>query len=150
MPPKTLAELFVRVEGLGVHNINLANPTHFAPAIFEALALRKPPIPVVWNSSGYETVTMVASARGLVDVFLPDIKYGTAETATQLAGAPNYYETALAAVKAMCGQTGEPVYDAGGMMLRGTLVRHLVLPLRTGESIAIWTPLPANSPRARP
>lgn len=137
MDAKALCALFERVEGLGVHNLNLVTPTHFAPVIFQALRMRKMGIPVVWNTSGYETVEMVRAARGLVDVFLPDFKYADERTAAQLAGAPDYYEVALRAIRAMCEQTGAPQYDAEGMMVSGTLVRHLILPMRTGESLRI-------------
>ncbi|MCL1855176.1 MAG: radical SAM protein [Clostridia bacterium] len=159
---RQLSELFARVEDLGVHNLNLVNPTHFVPAIAEALARRKPGIPVVWNSSGYEDVVMVRSVASYVDVFLPDLKYATAETAGLLAGAPDYFETALAAISAMCKQTGPPVYEKS-LLQTGTLIRHLVLPLRVSESISIldaiarhlpaWTPVslmrqytPMNNP----
>ena len=87
MNARELSELFARVEELGVHNLNLVTPSHFAPVIFEALRLRRPGIPVVWNSSGYETVELVEAAARFVDVFLPDLKYFSAETAQQLAGA---------------------------------------------------------------
>ncbi len=147
---KELAELFRRVEALGVHNLNLVNPTHFAPAVLEALALAKPGIPVVWNSSGYETVAMVESAQGLVDVFLPDFKYATAETAADLAQAPDYFDTALAAIAAMCAGTGGPVYDGEGLLQKGTLVRHLVLPLRVQESLVILDAIAARLPPGTP
>ncbi len=150
MNPHQLAELFHRVTALGVHNINLVNPTHFAPAIFQALALYKPAIPVVWNSSGYETVEMVAAAKGLVDIFLPDLKYFTPETGAQLANAPDYFETAISAIQAMCVQTGGPVYDGDGLLTKGTLVRHLVLPLRTSESIAILSAIATELPKGTP
>ena len=147
---ESLTELFRRVEALGVHNLNLVTPTHFAPAIFAALRLCKPGIPVVWNSSGYESPEMIEAARGLVDVFLPDLKYAKASTGRELAHAPDYFPVALAAIRAMCAQTGAPVYDADGMLVRGTLVRHLALPLRVDESIAILdaiaNELPAGTP----
>lgn len=147
---ESLTELFRRVEALGVHNLNLVTPTHFAPAIFAALRLRKPGIPVVWNSSGYESPEMIEAARGLVDVFLPDLKYAKASTGRELAHAPDYFPVALSAIRAMCAQTGAPVYDADGMLVRGTLVRHLALPLRVDESIAILdaiaNELPAGTP----
>lgn len=150
MDVRALCRLFERVEELGVHNLNLVTPTHFAPVIFQALRMRKMGIPVVWNTSGYETVELVRAAEGLVDIFLPDFKYARAETAEQLAGAPDYFETALKAIRAMCEQTGAPVYDAQGLMQRGTLVRHLILPMRTGESLrileAIRNELPAGTP----
>ena len=148
--PEELAELFRRVERLDVHNLNLVSPTHFAPAIFQALRLYKPAIPVVWNSSGYETPEMVAAAAGLVDVYLPDFKYAKATTAGELAGAPGYFDTALRAIRAMCAQTGAPVYDAQGMMLRGTLVRHLVLPMRVDETITILQTIARELPPGTP
>lgn len=150
MTARQLCQLFERVEGLGVHNLNLVTPTHFAPVIFEALSMRKMGIPVVWNSSGYETVELVHAAKGLVDIFLPDFKYASEKTGADLAGAPDYFEVALSAIRAMCQQTGAPVYDADGLMQSGTMVRHLVLPMRTAESLrildAIHTQLPPGTP----
>ena len=137
MTPADLCRLFERVEALGVHNLNLVSPTHFAPAIFQALRMRKPGISVVWNTSGYETVELVHAAKGLVDVFLPDFKYASEKTGASLAGAPDYFDVTLKAIQAMCQQTGAPVYNSEGVMQSGTLVRHLVLPLRTGESLRI-------------
>lgn len=150
MNAKQLCELFERMESLGVHNLNLVSPTHFAPVIFEALRMRKMQIPVVWNTSGYETVEMVRAASGLVDIFLPDLKYATEKTGEQLAGAPNYYEVALRAVQAMCEVTGAPEYDSDGLMQKGTLVRHLILPLRTGESIRILDDIAQKLPAGTP
>ena len=150
MNARELSELFARVEDLGVHNLNLVTPSHFAPVIFDALRLRRPSIPVVWNSSGYETVELVEAAAEVVDVFLPDLKYYSAATAQQLAGAPDYFPVAMAAIRAMCRAKGAPVYDADGLMRSGTLVRHLILPLRTSESMrileAIANELPAGTP----
>ncbi len=150
MDAKQLCELFERVEGLGVHNLNLVTPSHFAPEIFKALKMRKMQIPVVWNTSGYEKVEVIEASRGLVDIFLPDLKYAFEKTASQLASAPDYFPVAMKAIRAMCDVTGAPVYDADGMMQKGTIVRHLILPLRTGESIqildAIASELPAGTP----
>ena len=150
MTPKRLCTLMERVEALGVHNINLVTPTHFAPAIFEALRLRKPGVPVVWNSNGYEKPDMIEAARGLVDVFLPDFKYYKPGTGKQLANAPDYFDVALRAIRAMCAQTGAPVYDADGMLLSGTLVRHLVLPLRVDETCAILETIARELPAGTP
>jgi len=147
---RQLSELFARVEDLGVHNLNLVNPTHFAPAILEALTRRRPGIPVVWNSSGYENVEMVRSLAGIVDVFLPDFKYGAKETAAELAGAPDYFEVALAAITAMCEQTGPPVYDADGLLQTGTFIRHLALPLRVRESMSILNAIARHLPAGTP
>ncbi len=147
---KQLSRLFERVEALGVHNINLVSPTHFAPVILEALSIRRPGIPVVWNTSGYENVETVRQAEGLVDIWLPDFKYASEKTAAQLAGAPDYFDRTLEAIAAMCAQTGLPVYDDTGMMLSGTLIRHLILPLRTGESIAILDTIAEKLPKGTP
>jgi putative pyruvate formate lyase activating enzyme len=150
LTPRQLSNLFERVEALGVHNINLVTPTHFAPAILEALAMRKPGIPVVWNTSGYENADTVRQARGLVDIWLPDVKYASEKTSAQLAAAPDYFERTKEAVAAMCAQTGAPVYDADGMMRSGVVVRHLILPLRTQESIAILDWVAQTLPKGTP
>ncbi len=145
-----LADLFRRVEALGVHNINLVTPTHFAPAIFDALRLYKPAVPVMWNSGGYESPEMIDQARGLVDIYLPDLKFYASGAAKLLCGAPDYFEVAMAAIQAMRAQTGAPVYDESGMLLRGTLVRHLVLPGLTGDSLHILDELAARLPGDTP
>jgi putative pyruvate formate lyase activating enzyme len=150
LTPSALATLFERVEALGVHNLNLVTPSHFAPAVLEALRLRKPQIPVVWNTGGYESPAVVEAARGLVDVFLPDLKYYKASTATQLSNAPDYFPVALAAIRAMCAQTGAPEYDENGLLLRGTMVRHLVLPLRVDETLKILDTIAAELPPGTP
>ena len=150
LTPKALSLLFERVEALGVHNLNLVTPSHFAPAVLEALALRKPGIPVVWNCGGYESPEVIAAARGLVDVFLPDFKFAHSATAAALAAAPDYPQVALAAIRAMCEQTGAPVYDAAGMLLRGTLVRHLVLPLRVDETLLLLDTIARELPTGTP
>ena len=150
MTPQQLCELFERVEGLGVHNLNLVNPTHFAPAIFKALKMRKMQIPVVWNTSGYETVEMVHAAKGLVDIFLPDFKYASEKTAQQLANAPDYHEVTLRAIQAMCEVSGAPEYDQDGIMQKGTIVRHLILPLRIAESIQILNEIHEHLPEGTP
>lgn len=150
LTPRNLSELFARVEALGVHNLNLVSPTHYAPAILEALALRKPKIPVLWNSSGYESPATLKATRGLVDIYLPDFKYAKASTASELAGAPDYYPVALNAIREMCRLSGPPAYDAEGMLLRGTLVRHLVLPLRVDETKTILTAIARELPPGTP
>lgn len=150
MDAKALCEVFRRVEELGVHNLNLVSPTHFAPVILEALHMRKMNIPVVWNTSGYETPELVREAAQVVDIFLPDFKYATEKTAAQLADAPDYFEVTLEAIKTMCEMTGAPVYDQDGMMQSGTLVRHLILPLRTAESMQILNAIAEQLPKGTP
>lgn len=150
LTPTQLSAVFQRLEERGVHNINLVTPGHFAPAVLEALSIRKPRVPVVWNSSGYETPETIESARGLVDVYLPDLKYFSGRNAAALADAPDYFPVALRAIQAMCAQTGPPRYDGDGLLLSGTLVRHLVLPLRVRESVAILDAVAAELPEGTP
>lgn len=150
MDAPALAKLFSRVESLGVHNINLVNPTHFASEILHALRIYKPAIPVVWNTSGYERAEIINAAKGLVDIYLPDFKYAAEKTSQSLADAPDYFDVTLRAIKAMCGQTGAPVYDDQGIMQSGTLVRHLILPLRTRESMTILDSIASELPKGTP
>lgn len=150
MSSAQLAELFERVEALGVHNLNLVTPTHFAPAILDALRIRKPSIPVIWNSSGYETIKMVRECEGLIDIFLPDIKYAIAQTAQELANAPDYFDVALSAVEEMCRLTGAPRYGSDGLLQSGTLVRHLVLPLRIQDSLMVLNAIKERLPQGTP
>ena len=136
---RRLSEIFRELEGEGAHNLNLVTGTQFIPAVLEALELYRPRIPVVWNSSGYETMEALALLEGAVDIYLPDMKYWNPAMAKMLSGAEDYPETARAAIREMRRQTGEAVYDAEGMMLRGTQVRHLVLPGLTADAMRILT-----------
>lgn len=132
-----LAEIFSELEDAGAQNINLVNPTHYAHAIAAALQLRKPGIPVLWNSSGYERVETLRSLEGLVDVYLPDCKYVHPDIAADLSGAADYFDYAAPAILEMARQTGPVELDAAGMIRKGTIVRHLVLPGHTKESLAV-------------
>lgn len=132
-----LAEVFQSLVEQGAHNINLVSPTQFALPIAEALKLKKLPVPVVYNSSGYETVETLKLLEGLVDVYLPDLKYVSAETALRYSGAANYPEYAKQAILEMVRQTSKAQFDENGMLVRGTVVRHLILPSNTRESIAV-------------
>lgn len=129
-----LAEEFKKLEAIGVHNINLVSPTPYIGAIIEALEIYRPKIPIVYNSSGYENVETLKRLEGYVDIYLPDFKYADDELAVRYSKAPNYVETATNAVKEMLRQTGEPVFD-GEMMRSGVIVRHLVLPNHTKNSV---------------
>ena len=129
-----LAEEFKKLEAIGVHNINLVSPTPYIDAIIEALEIYRPKIQIVYNSSGYENVETLRRLEGYVDIYLPDFKYADDELAVGYSKAPNYVETATNAVKEMLRQTGEPVFD-GEMMRSGVIVRHLVLPNHTKNSV---------------
>ncbi len=130
-----LGGLFASLREKGVHNINLVTASHFAPAVAEALRRYPPGIPVVYNCGGYESIETLRLLEGLVDVYLPDYKYVDAGTAKLCAAAPDYPQVALAAIQEMRRQTGPAVYDDAGLMVRGTLVRHLVLPCLSGASM---------------
>lgn len=132
---RELADVFRRlVEQDGAQTLSLITPTHFLPAVLDALDIYRPAVPVVYNCGGYERVENVRALDGVVDVWLPDMKYVSARLSALLSGAPDYFRLASAAVTQMCLQSGPPQYDAEGIMTRGTLVRHLVLPGCTGDS----------------
>lgn len=137
--PARLAEIFRELEAQGAHNINLVTAAHFVPAVLEALNLYRPNIPIVYNSSGYESIETLRMLFGVVDIYLPDYKYIDPNMAAMLSGARDYPDVAFAAIAEMIRQTGAPVYDENGMMQRGTLIRHLVLPGLTGDSMKILT-----------
>ena len=132
-----LAEIFKELENAGAHNINLVNPSHYAVSICQALQLYRPNIPVVYNSSGYERVETLRMLDGLVDVYLPDCKYVDPALSMTLSGAEDYFEAASAAIMEMARQTGTAQFDNSGMMVKGTMVRHLVLPGHTKNSMQV-------------
>ena len=143
---RELAQLFDRLVSQGAHNINLVSPTHFVPVIAEALKQKKLPIPVIYNSSGYEKIETLKLLDGLIDIYLPDMKYADNALAQKYSGAPNYVEYAKASILEMARQTGPAQFDEDGMMLRGTIVRHLILPGNTRNSIAVLDWLRENLP----
>lgn len=136
-----LGRMFAGLKAQGAHNINLVTAGHFVPAVAEALRRYPPGIPVVYNCGGYESLESLRLLEGLVDVYLPDFKYATARIARLCADAPDYPEVALAAIAEMRRQTGKAVYDDAGMLRRGTMVRHLVLPGMAGASMKALTML---------
>ena len=123
----------------GVHNINLVTPTHYTRALAKVLERVKPKltIPVVWNSGGYESVESLAMLEGLVDVYLPDFKFFSPESAEKYAGAKDYPEVASRALTEMYRQVGAVAFDQEGMMQKGVMVRHLVLPACRKDSLAV-------------
>ncbi len=123
-----LSEIFAALEQKGVHNLNLVTPSHYAEAVAEALTLYTPHIPVIWNSGGYDSLRELRLLEGQIDVFLPDFKYSDNALAAEYSGAPDYFETASAAIREMYRQTGDCVYSEDGMLQKGVLIRHLVLP----------------------
>ncbi len=135
--PLRLANIFCELVEQGAHNINLVSPTPYVPLIREALKQYKPPVPIVYNSSGYERVETLRSLEGLVDIYLPDFKYVSPILSAALSGAKDYPSVAEQAINEMIRQTGPMVLDDNGIAQRGTMVRHLVLPGHTKESMAV-------------
>ena len=135
--PHRLADIFRELVQQGAHNLNLVSPTPYVPVIREALKLYTPPVPVVYNTGGYERVETLRSLEGLVNIYLPDFKYVSADLAGALSGAADYAEHATLAVREMIRQTGPMVLDSRGLAVRGTMVRHLVLPGHTNESLRV-------------
>ena len=136
--PLTSAELraaFERLIDEGVQNVNLVTPTHFLPDILPALE-PKLPVPVVYNCGGYESVETLRQLEGKIDVYLPDFKYSDNALAKRLSSAPDYFETASAAILEMYRQVGKPVLEDDEMK-RGVLVRHLVLPGCVDNSLGV-------------
>lgn len=133
-----LREIFWELIGQGAHNINLVSPTPFAPAIREALA-EPLPVPVVWNTGGYERVETLRSLEGKVQVWLPDLKYVDSGLSRDLSGAADYFDAASAAIEEMVRQTGDYVLEAG-LLKRGVLIRHLMLPgqLENTKAVLDW------------
>lgn len=132
-----LADIFRELEAAGAHNINLVNPTHYAVSICKALELYKPNIPIVYNSSGYERVETLRMLEGAIDVYLPDCKYVHDDIAKAFSGIDNYFSYASKAILEMARQTDSVTLDENGIIRRGTIVRHLMLPGHTKESMAV-------------
>lgn len=135
--PQELSDGLRRLVDRGAQTISFITATPYVPQVLETLALWRPPVPVVWNSSGYETVETLRLLEGAVDVYLPDLKHFSARMGQLCAGAADYFDRASAAIGEMVRQTGAPVYAPDGIMTRGTLIRHLILPGCTSESIAL-------------
>lgn len=132
-----LRDIFLKLQAMGAHNINLVTPTHFVPSIAEALEQAKTAgltLPIVYNTSSYETIDTLARMDGLVDIYLPDLKYYAPSLAEQYSSAPDYFSTASAAIAEMYRQVGDPVFQADGMLQSGVLVRHLLLPGQVRDS----------------
>ena len=140
---KQLAEAMLCLQERGVHNINLVTASHFLPSVIKTLKIAKKQglkIPVVYNCSGYETPQAVSSLSGLIDIFMPDIKYFSSRLSLLYSGVQDYPEIAFNAIKLMRSISGSPVFE-NGLMLSGTLVRHLILPGSDADSRKIITRL---------
>lgn len=135
-----LSEMMLELQQNGANNINLVTACHFLPHVLSALDAAKKSglnIPVVYNSSGYESVSALKLLDGYIDVYLPDFKYFSAKTAAELSSAPDYPTVAAAAFKEMFLQVGAPVFNSNGALIKGMIARHLVLPMHTHEAIRV-------------
>jgi putative pyruvate formate lyase activating enzyme len=132
-----LSEIYLELQKKGAHNINLVTPTHYAPQIAESLRISKNDglnIPIVYNCGGYESVNTLRLLEGLIDIYLPDSKYFSGDLAKRLSGAPDYPEINITALKEMYRQVGPCQFDQNGLIKRGMIVRHLILPEQTLDS----------------
>ncbi len=132
-----LAKEIKHLEAQGAHNINFVTGTQYIDEIIEALEIYRPNIPIVWNTGGYETADTIEKLKEYVDIWLPDIKYAVSEKAEKYSNAPDYPETAFAAVGKMLRISGPLITDNNGIAQKGVLIRHLILPSNTKNSIAV-------------
>ena len=126
-----LAEIFIKQQEKDVENINLVTPTSYVPQIIEAIKIARNKglkLPIVYNTNGYEKVETLKMLEGYVDIYLPDFKYSDNELAKRLSKVDNYFEIATQALTEMYRQTGKAVFDDRGIMQKGMIIRHLVLP----------------------
>ena len=142
-----LREIYFELIAQGVHNINLVNPTHYAEAVYQSLEGGLP-VPVVWNTGGYEKVETLRRLEGKVQVYLPDLKYIDEYSARKYSAAGNYFEYAGPALKEMLRQTGPVRLNEDGIIQSGVVVRHLILPGRAEESMRILDWIAENLPGA--
>lgn len=142
-----LADIFKMLEQSGAHNINLVTPTHFVTSVIKALDIYKPEIPVIYNSGGYDCPETLKMLNGYIDIFLMDLKYLSSERAGLYSGADNYPEYATASIKQAYKMQPECVFD-GGIMQKGLIVRHLLLPQGTREAISVFEWVRQNTPKA--
>lgn len=142
-----LRKIYFELIDQGAQNIDLVNPTHFTRAILESLKGGLP-VPVVWNSGGYDTVETIRALDGRVQVYLPDLKYMRARSSERYSGAADYFQSASAAIQEMLKQVGPVVLDESGAIQSGVIVRHLILPGCADESMAILDWIAENLPGA--
>lgn len=138
--PSRLAEIFLKLQEEGAHNINLVTASQYLPSVIEALELVKSrlTIPVVYNSSGYECIEAIKSLKDYVDIWLPDFKYYSNDLSKRYSKAPDYFSFASKAIIQMIEQTGKPRFDSSGkIMKKGVIIRHMVLPGWKNDSIEL-------------
>jgi putative pyruvate formate lyase activating enzyme len=142
-----LSRVMLELQDLGCHNINFVSPSHYVPQILEALVLAVADgleIPLVYNSGGYDAIPTLRLLEGIVDIYMPDLKYGNNQTAEKYSRAPRYFTVAKEAVKEMHRQVGDLQINEQGIATRGLLVRHLVLPQGIAGTKAVMNFLAAE------
>ncbi len=144
--PDELKRIFDNLLSSGVHNLNLVTPTHFVPMLAKVLAEYNSPVPVVYNSSGYEKAETLKMLEGLVDIYLPDIKYFDSAPALKYSGAADYFEYASKAVLEMHRQVGEVELDENGIAKKGLIIRHMVLPGNISQAVKVFEWVRDNLP----
>lgn len=143
-----LVEIFDELKEQGAHNINLVNPTHYALQLTDTLSKAKPDIPVVYNTGGYDSIETLKQLDGLPDIYLTDIKYVSESVSKKYSKAADYFEVASSAVLEMFRQTGEAVFDDEGIMQKGIIIRHLVLPGNISQAMKTLDWVSANLPES--
>ncbi len=138
-----LADIFIEQQNKKVENINLVTPTMYIYHIIEAIKIARKKglnIPIVYNTNGYENVETIKKLNGYIDIYLPDLKYYDNDLAFKYSGIKNYFENATEAIKEMYNQVGAPVLDENGIMKKGVIIRHLVLPnnLQNSKDVLKW------------
>lgn len=138
-----LANIFLKQQENGANNINLVTPTMYSYQTIEAIKIARDQglkLPIVYNTNGYENIETIKALKGYVDIYLPDLKYYSNELAEKYSKAPNYFNVATQAILEMINQVGEPTFDERGIMKKGVMVRHLVLPghVQNSKHILKW------------
>ena len=142
-----LASVFLSLQQKGAHNINLVTPVHFVSRIREAVQAAKGlKLPIIYNSNGYESLEGLGAMERIADVYLPDLKYFSPDISRKYSGAADYFENASRAILEMYRQVGPPEFDSDGIIRRGLIIRHLILPGLSGESMKILKWIRENLP----
>ena len=126
-----LADCFLDLQTQGANNINLVTPTHYVPLIIQALDIAKAnglTLPILYNTSGYENAETIKALDGYIDIYMPDMKYFDNKYAVKYSNAPDYFNITKSAIHEMYNQVGKPVFDENGIMQKGMIIRHLMLP----------------------
>lgn len=145
-----LAEIFIELQNQKVHNINLVSPTPYVPQIIEAIKIAKSnglSIPIVYNTNSYENLETIKSLNGYIDIYLPDLKYFDDEIAIKYSNAKDYFNTASLAISEMVKQVGQAKFDEHGIMKKGVIVRHLIIPGQILQTKRILNWIKQNLPR---